>query len=319
MRANNFEVPGNLGPFTIYNVTAIRGGDCFLFVSDTITFLFDSGFGFCSEKLYANISKVLGERTLDYVLLTHSHYDHCLGSAYLRKMYPELKVVAFEYAAKIMGKESARATMKRLNDAAANTNGVSSYNDYFDYLKADISVSDGEILDLNGHKVQIVSLPGHTRDSIAYYFLDEKLMLGTETLGMYVNENIVMPSFLVGYKMSLESIKKAMDIAPQYYMIPHWGLLSGDNVNKFLSDSYESHIYGRNLIVNAFLENKTMNEIVDLFEEEFYTPEVRVMYPPAAFVENVTIQIPLILREENYFTDDATALAFKSSYVVSEE
>ncbi len=319
MLANNFMTPGTIGPFTVYNVTALRGGDCFLFKSNSLTFLFDSGFGFCSEDLYKNIQSVLGERTLDYVLLTHSHYDHCLGSAYLRKMYPDMKVIAFEYAAKIMGKESARTTMKRLNDAAAKTNGVSSYNDYFDYLIADISVNDGEILDLNGHKVEVVLLPGHTRDSVAYYFKDEKMLLGTETLGMYVKDGLVMPSFLVGYKMSLDSITKAKSFNLNYYVIPHWGLLEGDDISLFLDESYKSHIYGRDLIVNAFNEGKTMNEIVKAFENEFYTPDVRIMYPPAAFVENVTIQIPLVLREEGIFTDDATAIAFKSSYIPNEE
>lgn len=111
---DNFDTPHKIGKATVYNVTPVRGGDAYLFVYDDVTFLYDSGFGFSSKKLYENIVSVLGDRGLDYVLLTHSHYDHAFGSAYLSVAFPDCKIVGFEYAARVMLKEGARATMTRL-------------------------------------------------------------------------------------------------------------------------------------------------------------------------------------------------------------
>lgn len=297
MISNNFDVPGNYAGATIYNVSPVRGGDAYLFVYDDVTFLFDSGFGFSSGILHDKIKAVLGDRPLDYILLTHSHYDHCLGSAHLSKVYPELKVVAFSYAARVMGKEGARATMLRLDKAAAEVNGSDVVFEDIDNLHADIIVEDGEKIMLGSHEAQVVLLPGHTRDSVGYYFADTKLMLGCETIGMYVKDGVVMPSFLVGYQMSLDSIDKVSSYDIKYYMIPHWGLLEGQQVTDFFEASKKSHVEGRDMIVNAHKEGKSQDEIISIFETLYYSEEVRVMYPPAAFAENINIQIPLILRE----------------------
>ena len=298
MFINNFSTCQETHGMTIHNVSPVRGGDSFLFVCNDVTFLYDTGFGYCSEVLYENVRKVLGERPLDYILLTHSHYDHALGSAYLSVMYPEVKIVALSYAAKILEKESARNVMRRLNKDAALTHGITEFNDYIDHLHANMPVEDNDLIMLGSHKVRIVSLPGHTRDTIAYYFEDEKIMLGTETLGMYVADGLVMPSFLVGYQMSLDSIEKVKDYDIDAYFIPHWGLIEGEDVNTFFADSLKGHILGHDTIVNAYKEGKTHEEIFKIFEDLFYTPTVTEVYPFSAFAENTNIQIPMVLREE---------------------
>ena len=298
MFINNFSTPDTVKGITIHNVSPVRGGDSFLFVCNDVTFLYDTGFGYCSEVLYENVRKVLGERPLDYILLTHSHYDHAMGSAYLSVMYPNVKVVAFSYAAKILEKTSARIVMRSLNKKAAEMHGITEFNDYVDHLHADITVEDNEIIMLESHAVRVISLPGHTKDCVAYYLEDEKIMLGTETLGMYVADGLVMPSFLVGYQMSLESIAKIQEYDIESYFIPHWGLISGEDVQTFFDDSYKGHVLGHDTIVDNYKAGKGHEEIFGLFQDLYYTPLVQEVYPFAAFKVNTDIQIPMVLREE---------------------
>lgn len=294
---DNFEKPHKVGVGTVYNVTPVRGGDAYLFVYDDVTFLYDSGFGFSSKKLEQNIREVLGDRNLDYVLLTHSHYDHALGSARLSRAFPDCKVVGFEYASKVMLKEGARKTMTRLDEAARELNHFEDHFEDMDNLHIDIPVIDGQILKLASLECEVVSLPGHTKDSVSYYFPSQKLMLGCETVGLYATKGIVMPAFLVGYKLTLDSIVRCSKYSISNYFVPHQGMLTGEEVEEFISNSIRSHESSKELIVEGFKAGKSIDELVEDFSASYYHEDVHNIYPPAAFSENVHIQIPTILKE----------------------
>ena len=78
----------------------VQPGDSAFLIDDSETaILYDSGFGFTGFALAEKLKNYLGRRPLNYIFLTHSHYDHALGSAYVLVSYPEAKVTAGVYAA----------------------------------------------------------------------------------------------------------------------------------------------------------------------------------------------------------------------------
>ena len=79
-------------PITITDVR-VASGDCAFLLDDGKTaVLYDTGFAFNGYAIAENIKKVLGARQLNYILLTHSHYDHVLAAPYITKVYPGAKV-----------------------------------------------------------------------------------------------------------------------------------------------------------------------------------------------------------------------------------
>ena len=127
----------------ITDMRVTPGDSAFLIDDGKTAILYDSGFAFTGYAVADKIKAYLGSRELDYIFLTHSHYDHALGSVYALKYWPGAKVVAGEYAVKIFSKPTAKALMRELDRKFANKNAVGEYEDLIDNLRVDIPVCDG--------------------------------------------------------------------------------------------------------------------------------------------------------------------------------
>ncbi len=64
--------------YEIIPVGSVPGGDGFLLVTPEKAALIDGSFAFTAPKMINTIKGILKDRPLDYVLLTHTHYDHRL-------------------------------------------------------------------------------------------------------------------------------------------------------------------------------------------------------------------------------------------------
>ena len=67
-------------PWRVTDVRALPGDSAFLLDNGRIMILCDTGYAFTGARVAENIRRPLGDRPLDYIFLTHSHYDHAAGS-----------------------------------------------------------------------------------------------------------------------------------------------------------------------------------------------------------------------------------------------
>lgn len=281
----------------IYDVRAHSGDSAFLIDDGKTAIMYDSGFGFTGYAVADRIKALLGERGLDYIFLTHSHYDHALGSVYALKYWPDAKVVAGEYAAKIFAKDTAKALMRDLDGKFAKACGVDSYEDLIDNLKVDIAVSDGDIIKAGDMEFVAVNLPGHTKCSVGYYCAENKLLLGSETVGVYNGEDDVLPSYLVGYNMALESIQKVEKLDVEQILVPHYGVLDKQKTAFYLERAKQSAIEVATDIVAKLKSGMEKDDIVKSFLDKFYHGYVKEIYPIDAITLNTNIMINLLERE----------------------
>ncbi|MBO4954574.1 MAG: MBL fold metallo-hydrolase [Clostridia bacterium] len=281
----------------ITDVRVQPGDAAFLLDDGETAILYDTGFGFTGFAVADKVKALLGTRPLDYIFLTHSHYDHALGSAYIKKRYPNAVVVAGEYAAKIFQKPTAKAVMRELDQKFAKSCGVFSYEDLADELQVDLPVSDGSKICAGKMTFEVVNLPGHTKCSVGYYCAEHQLLLGSETIGVFNGADDVVPSYLVGVQLALDSIARVKELDIQQILVPHYGILNHEETALYLKRAEERAKSVAEAIANQLQEGKTIETILAWFKDEFYHGYIKTIYPIDAMELNTHIMIELVKKE----------------------
>lgn len=291
MMMNRFVMP------KITDVRVMTGDSAFLIDDGRTSVLCDTGFGFTGYGIAENIRKQLGSRPLDYIFLTHSHYDHVLGMPYIKRRFPEAKVIAGEYVKTIFAKPTAREKMRELDRKFAKTCGIGEYDDLVDALGVDIAVKDGDVIACGDMQFRVVALPGHTKCSVGFYLESCGLLLSTETLGVYFGNDTYMPSYLVGYQMTMDSFAKAKQLEIERILVPHYGLIEGDEAKSFLNRSESASRAFAQALCEIFAAGRSEEDALDYCREHIYQEHVRPTYPVDAFLLNSSIMIRLIQKE----------------------
>lgn len=282
---------------TITDVRAHLGDSAFLIDDGYTSVLYDTGFGFTGRQIAENIRSLLGGRTLDYILLTHSHYDHVLAAPHICRCYPDAKVIAGGYACRIFAKPTAREAMRALDRSAAQKMGITDYEDLTDELRVDLAVHDGDEIACGDMKFRVISLPGHTKCSVGFYLEEKRLLLASETLGVYFGRGIYIPIYLVGYQMTLDSFAKAEKLDIDQLLIPHYGVIGRQEAQDFLAGSKEAAIRTAKKVREILSGGGSKADAYAYFREMFYTERIRPAYPIDAFNVNTSAMIALIERE----------------------
>lgn len=281
----------------ITDVRCQKGDSAFLIDDGETAVLYDTGFGFTGYAVAENIRKVLGERPLDYIFLSHSHYDHALGSAYILRHYPDAKVAAGRYTAEIFRRDGAKRIMREMDAKFAAACGVTDYEFLGDELRVDIACGDGDIIKAGNMTFEVINLPGHTKCSVGYYCRERGLLLSSETLGVYDGGTMLLSSFLVSYEMALESIGKVKKLPIKNIVAPHYGLLSAEQTAYFLDNMERVTAETADEILEALKRGDSTETILAAYKEKYWLGYIRDIYPEDAVNLNTSITIELIRKE----------------------
>ncbi len=284
-------------PFQVLDMRAVKGDSAFLIDDGVTSVLYDTGFAFTGNEVAKNVKAALGDRSLDYVFLTHSHYDHAAGTPYVKRIFQNATVVAGSYAARIFSKDSAKSVMRDLDRKNAASTGVFEYEDLIDELCVDRTVEEGDTVTAGRMTFDVIALPGHTKCSVGYYCRELDLLLSSETIGVFNGTDDVVPSYLVGYEMTLASIQKVKQLAPGRILLPHFGVIEGERAAFYLARAEKRAAEVAEQIKKMLLDGKSEGEIMAWFEDAFWHGYVKEIYPVDAMRLNTGIMIRLIARE----------------------
>ena len=267
------------------------------------TALVDAGVPPVGPELLEAIGEHLGDRPLDYILLTHSHYDHCGAIPFIRRSYPGLQVISSETAKKVLTKPEARLFMenmsKEVEDAVEfrknHPDADISLNT--DALDVDIVVKEGDFVDLgHGVRLEVFETPGHTRCSISFFLTPDRMLFAGESMGAYSGEDRVLANYLSDYTAFMESLKKVSPLPAEYLGLPHHGALSGrDNVRRYFELAFIGANEFRDAVEKMSASGADDKEIIrSLFESYYNGPAA--MQPYGAFKVNLKAMIAAVRK-----------------------
>ena len=81
--------------------------------------LFDAGITALCRLYEEDIVKVLGNRGPAYPFRTHSHFDHIGAAAYIKTIYPKMRIASSALIQPIFGRPKAIQLIRSLNQEAA--------------------------------------------------------------------------------------------------------------------------------------------------------------------------------------------------------
>ncbi|MBR4765878.1 MAG: MBL fold metallo-hydrolase [Clostridia bacterium] len=140
-----------------------------------------------------------------FVLLTHGHFDHILGTRGIQMQYGASVVIHKDDSA-------------MLSDAALNLARINGAENVFNPVTPDIVVDDGDSLFLGGTEIKVIHTPGHTKGSVCYIIEDEKTIFSGDTLFC---RTVGRTDFPGGSTEELKnSLKKLVALEGDYRVLP---------------------------------------------------------------------------------------------------
>ena len=130
---------------------------------DEKTVLFDTVDWAVAGQLYENLAKVLGDRSLDYIVVDHMEPDHAANIANFAEKYPE---------AKIVGNAKTFPMMKQFFGT--------------DFADRQIVVKEGETLSTGKHNLTFVMAPMvHWPEVMMTYDTTDKIFFSADAFGKF--------------------------------------------------------------------------------------------------------------------------------------
>ncbi len=289
---DRFRFPGD-----IVRVTAGQGGEALLISGKDKKVLLDCGMAYCGEQMAANVAGHTDR--LDYVLLSHSHYDHIGALPYIREKFPEVVVCGSAKCASILTKESARKLIVQLGEEARNTYMPESKTEIrVDGLNIDRVLADGDFIELgDGQRITAYETLGHTDCSLSYFLEPERILFASESTGILEGIDYVHTPCLKSFSDSLESSKKCRYLSPEHICLPHFGMLPQVLLDRYF-DMFDDEVERKlDFVLKMKEEGLTESQMLERYLERYWTPEKEKEQPYEAFAINAGHILKALLRE----------------------
>ena len=265
-----------------------------VFCTSTPSILFDPGvsvFGpLCLKRMRDN-----KRNTHNLIIaLSHSHFDHCGSVPFLLRNLPTARVAASERCADVLKRPNAVELIRRLNEEYEKgvQADIAGEDVSFGPVTVTYRLKDGDSIRLEGgRECRVIETNGHTRDSLSYYFPDTGIAFIGDSAGALEHGFIHSPC-LVSYEDYIASIEKIRNLKPRAICMPHSGILTGGEVDRYLFEAAAAAVAYKDMI-QEYLElyKGDREKVVERITTEEYDAESQHIQKRQPFILNLRAKV----------------------------
>lgn len=237
------------------------------------------------EKQFAQLE--IETEKLKYLVIQHSHFDHCGAVPYLKRKFPQIKILASAYSKEVFTREKVidfiAASNQRMIDKLALQDESKRLNLEFDGITVDRVVKEADIIDLgDGIKAQLLEVPGHTKCSIAVYVPKLKAMFPTDAAPTPTDDGSALsyPSPQYDFQLYLKSLKKLAIHDVEMCAFEHNGVIIGSEAKNILTQGLEKTEKFRKHVIQKHQEIRDLDRLAEVVLAELTETE------PLDFISN---------------------------------
>ena len=279
------------------SVTANLIYPTYILKGDSKNMMIDSGINLFGPLYIESIKEILDDlNNLDYLFLTHSHYDHVGSVPYLKRNMEKLLIGGHEKINELMQKQSVLDLMNRLSEVQRDLfkDIVGEEDVHLEPFSLDLLLNDVDSFDLGNLTCEVYGLPGHTRDSLGFFVPELKAFFPGEAVGVPEGKTGegVQVEFLTSFDDYTSSIKKVQKLNPEIICMAHGWVFTEEDVSEFLMQSYEESFKYRELIEKYLRKSGNNVEMaIELMVKKEYDEKGTIYQERNAYLMNLSAQV----------------------------
>jgi len=218
------------------------------------TALIDTGIRRTTKTILNNL-KNLQLETLDYLLITHSHLDHCEAIHQFAKQFPNIEIGIPHLAHDLI------ETYNRKSTRLGLTNPV-------------LLLKEGTVIKLDSEShLNVIETPGHISDHIS--FLDPRhqiLFVGDACGAHHLGENFSRPTAYAPdfrHENYIRTLLRFQEINPVGLAIASYGFATNQDAKNCIEASIRDFNEWKKVIVDAVRENPDENYVAEVLLKNF--------------------------------------------------
>jgi glyoxylase-like metal-dependent hydrolase (beta-lactamase superfamily II) len=251
---------------------------CLYLVKGKEAMIIGGGMAYVVPWLERQFSQLdLDAADVKYLVIPHSHFDHCGAVPYLQRRFPRLRTLASEYCRELFSRGKVINAIASANERIMQGVGLGPeyqrLNLKFEGVEVQQVVKDGDVIDLgDGIQVRFLETPGHTRCSIAAYVTSMKAMFPSDAVPVPLPDGsgLSFPSPQYDFSLYLESLKKLSRYEVEICAFEHNGVYTGDQASVLLSMAIDQTEQFRHHVLRLYEESGDLDKVARRLLQEIH-------------------------------------------------